>query len=135
MGMDSTKLKLSFTLLKGLFSLEGVVEKALVAQKLANKLFATEAAVDAAMAEAMNLLAGLAEARREAGVSAVVGNVATAKVAEAIATLSQARTAIVAAHDEMADVKLRLGIRTKMIGIFDKPPTNYAPARIERDVA
>ncbi len=112
------------------------MEKALVAQKLANKLFATETAVDAAMAQAMNLLAGMAEARTEAGVSATVGNEATAKVAEAIAILSQARTAIVAAHDEMADVKLRMGIRTKMIGVFDKPPTNYAaPVRAERDVA
>lgn len=98
------------------------MEKALVAQKLANKLFATEAAVDAAMAEAMTLLAGMAEARKEAGVSAVVGNEATAKIAEAISILAQARTAVVAAHGEMNDVKLRMGIRTKMIGVMDKPP-------------
>ncbi len=98
------------------------MEKALVAQKLANKLFATEAAVDTALNEAMALLAGMAEARKDAGMAATVGNEATAKVAEAIAILAQARTAVVAAHGELADLKLRVGIRTKMIGIFDKPP-------------
>ena len=107
------------------------MEKAFVAQKLANKLFATEAAVDAAMAEAMNLLAGMAEARKEAGVSATVGDGATAKIAEAIAILAQARTAVVAAHDELADLKLRVGIRTKLVGVTDKPPeqvTEEVPA-------
>lgn len=98
------------------------MEKALVAQKLANKLFATEAAVDAAMEEAMKLLTGMAEARKEAGMAATVGNEATAKVAEAINTLAQARTQIVEAHKELAELKLRAGIRTKLIGIFDKPP-------------
>lgn len=98
------------------------MEKALIAQKLANKLFATEAAVDAAMNEAMALLAGMAEARKEAGMAATVGNEATAKIAEAISTLAQARTQVVAAHEQLADLKLRVGIRTKMIGIFDKPP-------------
>ncbi len=111
------------------------MEKAIVAQKVANKLFATEAAVDAAMSEAMTLLAGLAEARKEAGVAATVGNEATAKIAEAINILAQARTAIVAAHGEMADVKLRMGIRTKMIGIMDKPPENNAPVRSLHEVA
>ena len=98
------------------------MEKALVAQKLANKLFATEAAVDAAMNEAMGLLAGMADARKEAGMAATVGNEATAKIAEAINILAQARTSVVEAHKDLADLKLRAGIRTKMIGIFDKPP-------------
>jgi len=112
------------------------VEKALVAQKLANKLFATEAAVDAAMAEAMNLLAGMAEARKEAGMSATVGNEATAKIAEAISILAQARTAVVEAHGELNDLKLRVGIRTKMVGIMDKPPEGSNPLlRSDRHVA
>ncbi len=113
------------------------MEKALVAQKLANKLFATEAAVDAAMAEAMNLLAGMAEARAETRMSAVVGNEATAKIAEAIAILAQARTAVVAAHGELADLKQRAGVRTRMIGVMDKPPEGSSTplAVIERDVA
>lgn len=103
------------------------MEKALVAQKLANRLFATEAAVDAAMAEAMTLIATMAETRRELGLSATVGNEATAKVAEAVRTLAEARSSIVAAHGELADLKLRVGIRTKMIGIMDKPTDGQQP--------
>jgi hypothetical protein len=112
------------------------VEKALAAQKLANKLFATEAAVDAAMTEAMTLLAGMMETRKEFGLSATVGDVAAAKVADAISTLAAAKSAIVVAHGEMADLKVRVGIRTKLIGVIDKP-TSHAETqyRDERNVA
>jgi hypothetical protein len=114
------------------------VEKALVAQKVANKLFATEAAVDAATMEAMSLLAGIMEARKEAGVSSIVGDAAASKIAQAISTLADAKSSIAAAHGEMADVKLRLGIRTKLIGVSDKPPGNNEPVTqrvYERNVA
>lgn len=80
------------------------MEKALVAQKLANKLFATEAAVDSAMAEAMSLVAALVETRKELGLAATVGDKATAKVAEAIATLAEARSSIVEAQDRKSVV-------------------------------
>jgi hypothetical protein len=113
------------------------LEKVLVAKKLANKLFAAEASVDAAIEASMTLLAGMAEARKEAGVSATVGNSATAKVAEAIAILAQARTAVVEAHAEMDQVKLRLGIRTKL-GILPKDaPPAFLPSEMvsDRDVA
>lgn len=112
------------------------MEKALAAQKLANKLFATEAAVDAAMTEAMTLLTGMMETRKEFGLSATVGDVAAAKVAEAISTLAAAKSAIVVAHGEMADLKLRVGLRTKMIGVMDKPPTGPSTQHLdERNVA
>lgn len=107
------------------------MEKALVAQRVANRLFATEKAVDAAMAEAASLMMSIAEARTELGLSAVVGDNATSKVAEAIATLAEARRAVVAAHANLAETKLRVGIRTKLIGVSDKPPDQITeePAR------
>jgi hypothetical protein len=112
------------------------MEKTLVAQKVANKLFATEAAVDTATMEAMSLLAGMIEARKDAGVSSIVGDAAAAKVAEAISTLAAAKSALAVAHNEMADVKLRLGIRTKLIGIVDKPSSEPVTQRAhERNVA
>jgi hypothetical protein len=98
------------------------MEKALVAQRVANRLFATEKAVDAAMAEAASLMTSLAEARAELGLSAVVGDDATSKVAQAIATLAEARRSVVAAHGSLADLKIRIGLRTKLIGVTDKPP-------------
>jgi hypothetical protein len=107
------------------------MEKALVAQRVANRLFATEKAVDAAMAEAASLMTSLAEARSELGLSAVVGDDVTSKVAQAIATLAEARRSVVAAHGGLADLKLRVGIRTRLIGVTDKPPEQITeePAR------
>ena len=97
------------------------MDKALVAQGVANRLFATEKAVDTAMAEAASLMTSLSNARTELHLSAVVGDEATMKVAQAIATLAEARRAIVSAHGDLADLKLRVGIRTKLIGVTDKP--------------
>jgi len=113
-----------------------LVEKALAAQQLANKLFATEAAVDAAITEAMTLLTGMMETRKAFGLSASVGDTAAAKVAEAISTLAAAKSAIVVAHGEMADLKVRVGIRTKLIGVTDKPPNQPNTQHLdERNVA
>ena len=107
------------------------MEKALVAQRVANRLFATEKAIDTAMAEAASLMMSMSEARTELGLSAVVGDDATSKVAQAIATLAEARRSVVAAHGSLAETKLRVGIRTKLIGVTDKPPeqvTEEVPA-------
>ncbi|WP_454717827.1 hypothetical protein [Caulobacter segnis] len=98
------------------------MEKVFVAQRVATKLFASENAVDAAMVETAELMADLLKARKQLGVSAVVGDRATSKLAEAMAALSEARSAMVEAHGELATTKLRLGIRTKMTGAEDKVP-------------
>ena len=98
------------------------MDKTFVAQGVANKLWATEKAIDAAIAEAAQLISGISEARADLRVSAVVGDDATRKVAEAISTLAAARGAIVEAHRELDVVKTQIGIRTKMIGVLDKPP-------------
>ena len=98
------------------------MDKVFVAQRIATKLFATENAVDAAMVEAAELMADLLKARKDIGLSAVVGDRASAKLVEALAALGEARSAMVEMHTELNDVKLRIGVRPKMIGIEDKPP-------------
>lgn len=98
------------------------MEKVFVAQKVARKLFATEAALDAAMTEAAELMTEMLKARTELGLSATVGDAATAKLVDAIAALGQARTAVVGAHTELDQVRVRVGVRTKGLGIQDKPP-------------
>ena len=108
------------------------MDKALVAQGVANRLFATEKAVDTAMAEAASLMTSLIEARAELRLSAVVGDETTMKVAQAIATMAEARRAIVAAHSDLAGLKLRVGIRTKLIGVTDKPTENIQETDIRR---
>lgn len=97
-----------------------MTDKMMVAQGVANRLFATEAAIDAALGEASGLLSELVSSRQELRVSATVGQDAGMKVAEAVATLAQARRAVVEAHHELQQVKLSIGIRTKMLGEHQK---------------
>jgi hypothetical protein len=104
------------------------MDKALVAQRLANQLASTENAVDAAMKETTQLLSGMLDARQELKTSAVFGDVAATKVTDAIAALAAARQSVIDAHNEMAELKLRAGIRTKLI-VGDKLPSFLAADR------
>jgi hypothetical protein len=97
------------------------MDKVFVAKRVATKLHASEAAIDQAMTEAAELMADLLAARKEVNVSAVVIEDASAKIVEAIKALGDARAAMVGAHHELNEVKLRLGIRTKM-DWQEKPP-------------
>ena len=98
------------------------MDRALSCQMVANKIWAAEKSIDTAMADAAALMAGISQAREELGLSAIVASGATNKVAEAIATLATARAAVVEAHKELDETKLRIGVRTKLIGVTDKPP-------------
>lgn len=111
------------------------MEKVFVAQRVANKLFATEAAVDAAMVEVTEMMAELIQARKDLNLSATVGNGVSAKFAEAVQALATARTAIVDAHAELDETRLRVGIRTRLSGVIDKPiGMDTAPATGRRAV-
>ncbi|MFT4934420.1 MAG: ABC-type sugar transport system substrate-binding protein [Pseudoalteromonas distincta] len=109
------------------------MEKAFVAQRVANKLFATEESVDAALAEATELMTEMLKARKDVGVSTVFGDDAAAKLIDAIKALGEARTAMVGVHGELNEAKLRLGIRTKLTGP-DKPQEPVRAAPMMRDV-
>src|ERR1700761_2570404 len=98
------------------------MEKAFVAQRVANKLFVTEAAVDGALAEASELMSEMLRARKDVNVSMIFADEAAVKMVEAIKALSEARTAMVGVHSELNEAKLRLGIRAKM-DIQSKPPS------------
>ncbi len=91
------------------------MEKALVAQRVANQLASTEDSIDAAIKETSQLLTGLLDARQELKMSAVFGDDAARKVTDAIAALAVARQSVVDAHNELAELKLRAGIRTKLV--------------------
>lgn len=109
------------------------MEKVFVAQRVANKLFATEAAVDGALAEAAELLSVMLEARKDVNASLVFADDVQVKLMDAMKALSEARTAMVGVHQELGEAKLRLGIRTKMAGEYFKE--NSAQTQVEmRDV-
>ena len=97
------------------------MEKAFVAQRVAKKLFVTEAAVDGALSEAAELMGEMLAARKDVNTSLVFADDAQVKLMAAMKALSEARTAMVGVHNELNEAKLRLGIRTKMSG-QDKPP-------------
>ncbi|CAN5182854.1 hypothetical protein BH10PSE4_BH10PSE4_45900 [soil metagenome] len=105
------------------------MEKIFVAKRVASKLYATEAAIDAAMVQAAEMMADMVQGRKDLKLSATVGAAATAKVMAAMAALSDARTAMVEAHGEMEQTALRLGVRTKMIG-FDAKEGSLQPAEV-----
>src|ERR1700694_1104248 len=97
------------------------MEKAFVAQRVAQKLFVTEAAVDGALVEAAELMSEMLKARKDVNASMVFADDVQVKLMEAMKALSDARSAMVGVHNELNEAKLRLGIRTKMDGA-DKPP-------------
>ena len=96
------------------------MEKVFVAQRVAKKLYSTEAAVDAALAEAADFMSEVLKARKDVNASMVFADDVQVKLMDAMKALSEARTAMVSVHDELNEAKLRLGIRTKM-GFQDKP--------------
>jgi hypothetical protein len=94
------------------------VEKVFVAKRVATKLYATEAAVDAAVAEVGEMMAELMQARKDLNLSATFGHDVSVKVAEAMQALVAARTAMVDVHSQLDETRLRLGVRTRMGGVL-----------------
>ena len=92
------------------------MEKIFVVKRVAAKLHGTEAAIDAAMVQTAEMVAELVQARKDLGVSATVASAATDKIMAALTALGEARAAMVEAHGELDETRLRLGVRTKMMG-------------------
>ena len=111
------------------------MEKAFVAQRVAKKLFVTEAAVDGALVEAAELMSEMLKARKDVNASLEFADDVQVKMMEAMKALSDARTAMVAVHGELNEAKLRLGVRTKLSGVENKTfaQAEAAPASL-RDV-
>jgi hypothetical protein len=106
--------------------------KAEIVNGVANELDATEQALDAAIAQASSLVQTMIASRAELSVSAVAGAQAQAKAMEAIATLGQAREAIVAAHQELAKDHRRMGWGVYATGPVDKPDDMTRPIEVPR---
>lgn len=92
------------------------MEKVFVVKKVAEQLWATEDAIDSAIAETSKLMGGLVEARQELQVTHIVTDAATSRIAASMAALAQARTAMIEAHHALNEAKLRIGVRTKLDG-------------------
>lgn len=97
------------------------MKRRIVANGVAERLFTAEDAIDQALARVAELAAALPSARMEANVSAVVGQRAFERSAEAMASLAAARRGIVELHAELAEVRDRVGLRGVAFGGSDKP--------------
>lgn len=86
------------------------------AKMVAEKLFALEDAIDAALICAGELAAVAPQARKRAKLSAVVDQAAIACTGEAVAALYAARAHIIGAHDQYAEVRDQIGIKPSMTG-------------------
>lgn len=93
----------------------------IIGETLAARLYAAEAAIDAALAETATLAALLPTARAQAMLSAVTGQKAFDGAAASISALAAARSHLVDTHNVLAALARRLGLDAVAIGPIDKP--------------
>ncbi|MGV8928153.1 MAG: hypothetical protein ACOH1E_00235 [Brevundimonas sp.] len=90
---------------------------------VAEQLYASEQALDAAIAQATTLVQSMINARADLNISAVAGAEAQTKALEAIAGLGVARQAMVACHEHLAKDHRRLGFGAFAGPFYDKHDT------------
>ena len=89
----------------------------------ADRLFATENAVDTALSESGELLATITRLRVTSNVSGTFGQDAITAIMDGAAALSEARGHFIRAHGHLDLVKTQLGCRTTALGTLQpKPP-------------
>lgn len=90
---------------------------------MAEKLYAAERAVDAAVAEISDLTGLMTRGRMDHGIAAVVGQEALEHVSDCAGTLTRARRALVEGHKQLAKDARSMRITwSTTAGLDDKPP-------------
>jgi hypothetical protein len=93
-----------------------------LARKIADRLLATEDAIDAAFREAADLASFMPVARQEARVSVGLGQDAIEQIVATMAMLGEARRNIGKTHAALSVVQRRIGLpETNFGGLIDKP--------------
>lgn len=102
------------------------MDKIQAAREVASRLTEAERAIDEALRTGADLLSRMAVARREVGLSAVVGGAAFERSAAALTALATARTETAACHDALAIAQVRAGLGATATGegSKDPPPTS-----------
>ena len=95
--------------------------KLAIGEALAGRLFAAEAAIDAALGETASLVAMFPAARADAYLSAIAGQRAFESGAAAVSALAEARGQLVATHNTLAALARKMGLDTLAVGPLDKP--------------
>ena len=97
------------------------MDKMEIMRTVVEDLYATERSIDDAIAQSTDFIATMIQSRRDVNLSAVVGAEAQAKMIEAVAALGEARSAVVAAHADLAKVQRLVGLGHVATGPVDKP--------------
>ncbi|HYE27388.1 MAG TPA: hypothetical protein VEA61_04040 [Allosphingosinicella sp.] len=109
-----------------------------VAQKVADRLFAVEAAIDEALTRAAELTAAMPQARTEARLPAMVGQDALDRATEVLVALVEARRRVVETHKSLDSTRAQIGLREVDAGDSYPKPNPLEPtgsmedARIQR---
>jgi hypothetical protein len=93
----------------------------------AQQLTIAENAVEAALMEVTKLVSNLGEMRLKSNLSPVLGQGAIQALAESITLLSTARGKMVAAHEQLDEVKTRIGCGAVAMGALDKGDASAIP--------
>lgn len=99
-----------------------------VAQKVADRLFALEEAIDVALTRAAELNASMPAARGEARLPAMIGQTALDRAAETFTSLVQARRNVVETHHSLDEARAQIGLQEVNIGdMAPKPAAGDEP--------
>ncbi len=96
-------------------------ERMSAAKKIASDLHQAEDAIDDTMISIARLAATLPTARRDTNMSAIVGQEAMAKVAQALAAAGEVRQLLTDAHLALSVTQKQVGLGTRMFGVGVKP--------------
>ena len=102
-----------------------------VIASVAGDLNSAEQSLDTAIAQATTLIQSMIGARTALSLSPISGAGSQARAMEAIASLSTAREALVACHEELAKDHRRLGYGVYAVGHVNKPAAAAAPTEGE----
>lgn len=106
------------------------MDKAEIIKGVADELYATEKALDAAIAQTGVFMQSMIACREPLNLSAIAGAGAQSKAMEAVAALAEARSAVIAAHQELAKDHRRLGWGVYAAGPLDKPDDMTRPIEV-----
>lgn len=101
-------------------------QRRMVADQIAGALFEAEAAIDAALSKTAALTGIMPSLRKDAGLSALIGQDAVERATQAIMALAEARRAIVETHKELSVAQEQIGLGAIAYGDTDtKPPAAH----------
>ena len=102
------------------------MDRSQIASSVAKALFATEAAVEDALAQSALLMRGMITARRALGLPLAAGDPALRRVSATLDALGDAQREIVGAHGELEALRRKTGLRIIGFGPLIKPMTGAA---------